>query len=350
MNNEIMIKRLYRNEELKVYLDNNAKLPTKGSKFSAGYDIYCSSNDDIIIKAQNKNLIPTGIKIELPENTYGRIAPRSGLAFKFSLNVGAEKLEPVFLTQVDKVSETIRGEQGFGSTGKKNYDVNIDLKRTWEDISNWKSIHLSILNARCINHREFDTSIKKDYGFQNAFSEVYDSPYYIQVNKICYDLLNYCKFEDKDMYFIVNAIFYVEWLGYKMFSRSSFGVYDRYLSTNFFKCSFIIKTIPNESDDISKQECELFGEILLAAINNYNHIKRSQHMFGMIIQDMNVRFYSYVFGINYLSSFANNNRQTYKAIIKRYPSIVKDTLSLLSSDNRKEIIEILDTIKILIKI
>ncbi|KAJ3219108.1 hypothetical protein HK099_004821 [Clydaea vesicula] len=246
MNNEIMIKRLYRNEELKVYLDNNAKLPTKGSKFSAGYDIYCSSNDDIIIKAQNKNLIPTGIKIELPENTYGRIAPRSGLAFKFSLNVGAE---PVFLTQVDKVSETIRGEQGFGSTGK-----------------------------------------------------------------------------------------------------SSFGVYDRYLSTNFFKCSFIIKTIPNESDDISKQECELFGEILLAAINNYNHIKRSQHMFGMIIQDMNVRFYSYVFGINYLSSFANNNRQTYKAIIKRYPSIVKDTLSLLSSDNRKEIIEILDTIKILIKI
>ncbi|KAJ3392410.1 hypothetical protein HDU92_008469 [Lobulomyces angularis] len=261
----------------------------------------------------------------------------------------------------------------------KNYDVNIDLKRSWEDISNWKSIHLSILNARCINHREFDTSIKKvvsninnkensnnitesimksikfhasynSYGFQNALSEIYNSPYYFQVNKICYDLLNYCGFEDKDMYFIMNAIFYVEWLGYKMFSRSSFGVYDRYLSTDFFKCSFIVKTVPDESDDISKQESELFGEILLAAINNYNHIKRSQHMFGMIIQDMNVRFYSYVFGISYLSSFANNNKQTYKTIIKRYPSIVKDPLSLLSTDNRKEIIEILDTIKILIKI
>ena len=64
-----------------------AQIPTRGSKESAGWDLY--SIEEVTIQPGHRALANTGITIQLPENTYGRIAPRSGLAWKQGLTIGA---------------------------------------------------------------------------------------------------------------------------------------------------------------------------------------------------------------------------------------------------------------------
>jgi len=70
-----------------IHHDPNAKIPTHGSKESAGWDLY--STHAVTIEPGHRTLVDTGISIQLPERTYGHIAPRSGLAWKKGLNVGA---------------------------------------------------------------------------------------------------------------------------------------------------------------------------------------------------------------------------------------------------------------------
>jgi len=70
-----------------VKLSENATTPSKGSQLSAGYDLYSAA--DCEVPAKGKFLVPTDIKIALPPGCYGRIAPRSGLAWKNFIDVGA---------------------------------------------------------------------------------------------------------------------------------------------------------------------------------------------------------------------------------------------------------------------
>ncbi|XP_034940330.1 deoxyuridine 5'-triphosphate nucleotidohydrolase [Chelonus insularis] len=132
-------------------LSDKAFPPIKGSNLAAGYDL--RSAYDYVIPAQGKELVKTDIQIVVPEGTYGRIAPRSGLAWKNFLNVGAgvidadyrgnvgvvlfnhsntdfkvsagdriaqlicEKIEYPELKELSTLDETARGDGGFGSTG-----------------------------------------------------------------------------------------------------------------------------------------------------------------------------------------------------------------------------------------
>jgi dUTP pyrophosphatase len=70
-------------------LTDNAYTPTKGSQYAAGFDLY--SAYDYVIAPQGKVLALTDIQIALPENCYGRVAPRSGLAHKNFIDVGGNK-------------------------------------------------------------------------------------------------------------------------------------------------------------------------------------------------------------------------------------------------------------------
>lgn len=128
-----------------------ATLPTKGSKLAAGYDLYAAH--DHIIKARGKEMVKTDLQIALPSGTYGRVAPRSGLAWKHSIDVGAgvidqdyrgplnvilfnfgdqdfevkrgdrvaqlicEKIEYTDIEEATDLDNTDRGANGFGSTG-----------------------------------------------------------------------------------------------------------------------------------------------------------------------------------------------------------------------------------------
>lgn len=132
-------------------LNENAKLPTRGSDQAAGYDLYATEN--CIIQPGRRAVIPTGISIQLPHGTYGRIAPRSGLAVKNGIQVGAGVVDRDYtgeikvvlfnhdknayvihpgyriaqlvlemcmtpeVEEIKELEETERGEAGFGSTG-----------------------------------------------------------------------------------------------------------------------------------------------------------------------------------------------------------------------------------------
>ncbi|XP_017893400.1 protein N-terminal glutamine amidohydrolase-like [Ceratina calcarata] len=68
-------------------LTDKAYAPTKGSKYAAGYDL--KSAYEYIVPAHGKELVKTDLQVQVPEGTYGRIAPRSGLAWKNHIDVGA---------------------------------------------------------------------------------------------------------------------------------------------------------------------------------------------------------------------------------------------------------------------
>lgn len=68
-------------------LSETAKAPTRGSIHAAGYDLYASKPAKI--PARGKMMVDTDISIAVPAGTYGRVAPRSGLASKHSIDTGA---------------------------------------------------------------------------------------------------------------------------------------------------------------------------------------------------------------------------------------------------------------------
>ena len=65
----------------------NAKLPIRGTKGVARYDL--AAAQAAVVAAHGKCLVKTGLAMALPPSCYGRIAPRSRLALKNSIDVGA---------------------------------------------------------------------------------------------------------------------------------------------------------------------------------------------------------------------------------------------------------------------
>ena len=65
---------------------DKAIIPTKGSLFAAGHDIYALT--DGMVPAKGQTVVETGIAIGLPEGTYGRLAARSGMTSKMGIAVG----------------------------------------------------------------------------------------------------------------------------------------------------------------------------------------------------------------------------------------------------------------------
>lgn len=133
-------------------LNSDAITPLPNTIDDAGYDLH--SCHDTIIEAGGKGLVKTGLSFEIPRGLYGRIAPRSSVAWKHHIDVGAgvvdacyrgevgvvlynlskedfvvkkgDRIAQLILTryekpnlqEVDDLSDTVRGEGGFGSTGK----------------------------------------------------------------------------------------------------------------------------------------------------------------------------------------------------------------------------------------
>ena len=64
----------------------NAKLPARQSDCAAGYDLYSAEN--VVIASHARMLVDTQIIIEIPNGYYGRISPRSGLSLR-SIDIGA---------------------------------------------------------------------------------------------------------------------------------------------------------------------------------------------------------------------------------------------------------------------
>lgn len=137
-------------------LRDDAIIPTQGSKYAAGYDLYAAIDAPITIKSEETIKIRTGLAFELPEGFFAGIFARSGLATKQGLRpancVGVvdcdyrgevivaihndsnrntviapgDRIAQMILlpyqsmefTEVNDLNETDRGDGGFGSSGK----------------------------------------------------------------------------------------------------------------------------------------------------------------------------------------------------------------------------------------
>lgn len=133
-----------------------AKLPTFGSPYAAGADLYACLEEAVTIEPGKTVFIPTGLAMEIPVGYVGLVYARSGMACKRGLapankvgvvdsdyrgefmivlyNHGSEPqtvepgeriaqlvITPVLMpryTEVEELSDTVRGTGGFGSTGK----------------------------------------------------------------------------------------------------------------------------------------------------------------------------------------------------------------------------------------
>jgi dUTP pyrophosphatase len=133
------------------FLSEFATLPARGSDLAAGYDL--SAAHDTTIAAGGKGIVKTDLAMACPPGTYGRIAPRSGLAWKKHIDVGAGVIDGDYrgnvgvvlfnhgkedlcvkrgdrvaqlvleciktppVVKVASLEDTDRGAGGFGSTG-----------------------------------------------------------------------------------------------------------------------------------------------------------------------------------------------------------------------------------------
>jgi dUTP pyrophosphatase len=76
----------------------HAILPQRATEGSAGYDLFSTSEQ--CVPARGKAMISTGIGFTVPHGTYGRLAPRSGLAWKNSIDVGAGIIDADYTLEV----------------------------------------------------------------------------------------------------------------------------------------------------------------------------------------------------------------------------------------------------------
>lgn len=62
-------------------------LPVRATSGSAGFDLFASNDEEIIIEPGERALIPTGLAIELPQGYEAQIRPRSGLAWQYGITL-----------------------------------------------------------------------------------------------------------------------------------------------------------------------------------------------------------------------------------------------------------------------
>ena len=78
----------------------NAKLSIRGTAGAARYDL--AAAQAAVVPAHSKVMVKTGLSMALPPGCYGRIAPRSGLALKKCIDVGAGIIERKLFNSTDK--------------------------------------------------------------------------------------------------------------------------------------------------------------------------------------------------------------------------------------------------------
>ena len=88
-----------------------AQLPVRSSSGAAGYDLF--STDNYIVMPGRRVVVSTGISIALPPGTYGRIAPRSGLAVKHGLDTLAGVVDPDYQGEIKVVIQNLDTVQPF---------------------------------------------------------------------------------------------------------------------------------------------------------------------------------------------------------------------------------------------
>jgi dUTP pyrophosphatase len=137
--------------DLKVKLEEWARMPTRAHDADAGLDLYTPV--DLIVPAQGSTSVNTGVRMEIPKGYFGDVRSKSGLMFRFGITTdgtvdeeytgnikvklfnhsdkdvlfsAGDKIAQIAIVPclkpelelVEELEETERGEGGFGSTGR----------------------------------------------------------------------------------------------------------------------------------------------------------------------------------------------------------------------------------------
>lgn len=127
------------------------KIPDYGTEFSAGLDLYASTEDEIIIESGEFKLIDTNIIVEIPEGYEGQVRSKSGLALKNGLFV---------LNGIGTIDSDYRGSIGviLANFSKENYIVKPLQKIAQLIINKFEKVNLKIKD-------ELTETKRKDGGF-----------------------------------------------------------------------------------------------------------------------------------------------------------------------------------------
>jgi len=98
-------------------LSSHACIPRRATEGSAGYDLFAA--EDMKIVPGSRALVSTGIAVKLPPGLYGRVAPRSGLAVKHGIQVGAGVIDADYRGEVKVLLFNQGGEDFKVSTGDR---------------------------------------------------------------------------------------------------------------------------------------------------------------------------------------------------------------------------------------
>lgn len=89
----------------------HARLPERATPGSIGYDLY--SSDGYVVLPGQRVVVSTGIQVSIPEGTYARIAPRSGLAVKHGIDVGGGVIDPDYTSEIKVILFNHDPKQSF---------------------------------------------------------------------------------------------------------------------------------------------------------------------------------------------------------------------------------------------
>lgn len=124
-------------------------IPSRGSPLSVGYDL--SSAADSKVPARGKALIPTDLSIAVPEGTYARVAPRSGLTWKHSIDVGVGVIDADYKGPVGVI---------LFNHSDVDFEVKFGLRKHRKWICLDKQIKKLLFNNLIVNLRIFYVSYK----------------------------------------------------------------------------------------------------------------------------------------------------------------------------------------------
>lgn len=131
-------------------LDGAAKLPTRANEGDAGYDLYAFFDADLL--PLQRWLIGTRISISIPKGYYGRIAPRSGLAFKKGIDVMAGVIDSTYRGEIGVILVNLGSENFIVKSGDKIAQLIIEKCHDVE----WKEVE------------ELDSTTRGDKGYGSS--------------------------------------------------------------------------------------------------------------------------------------------------------------------------------------
>jgi dUTP pyrophosphatase len=135
----------------------HAVLPIRGSAYAAGYDLHAI--EDYVVQPGRRTVVSTGISVQFPPGTYGRIAPRSGLAVKHGIDVLAGVIDPDYTGELKVVLFNSDARQSF--VIRQGYRIAQIILENFEahEVSEIETIDLTNEDEPC------PAPIRGDHGF-----------------------------------------------------------------------------------------------------------------------------------------------------------------------------------------